>query len=69
MLGSLSLCTLVNACLKPSRDEVAATENDVPLDGELVGENLWALHGKNRLQKTFVSLNIRRVAELLVGGL
>ena len=26
---------------------------------------LWALHGKNRLQKAFIPLNIRRVAELL----
>ena len=29
--------------------------------------SLWTLHGKNRLQKAFVPLNIRRVAELLVG--
>ena len=28
-------------------------------------QRLWALHGKNRLQKAFVPLNIRRVAELL----
>ena len=27
---------------------------------------LWALHGKNRLQKAFVPLNIRRLAERLV---
>ena len=29
---------------------------------------LWALHGKNRLQKAFVPLKIRRVAELLDTG-
>ena len=29
---------------------------------------LWALHGKNRLQKAFVPLNIRRLAERLLRG-